>query len=193
MREFLVSNFLYLCFLDKKSKKRERTRCRRSRWTWSPSLLHGYTRNTPSDTEVHAAHQRRADRRTWPAEKHTQNHAKLGRTKELGGKTGVLAGLDLPWAGGGLKRGSDPHSGATVWVRGKAFKAESETADLWQPKWNENQTVLAATIHMPGRNGDLLEGSIRVRSLGQEDPLEKEMVTDSSILAWRIPMDGEAW
>ena len=27
----------------------------------------------------------------------------------------------------------------------------------------------------------------RVRSLGQEDPLEKEMVTHSSILAWKIP------
>ena len=27
----------------------------------------------------------------------------------------------------------------------------------------------------------------RVRSLGQEDPLEKEMVTHSSIFAWRIP------
>ena len=27
----------------------------------------------------------------------------------------------------------------------------------------------------------------RVRSLGQEDPLEKEMVTPSSILAWGIP------
>ena len=26
-----------------------------------------------------------------------------------------------------------------------------------------------------------------VRSLGKEDPLEKEMVTQSSILAWRIP------
>ena len=26
-----------------------------------------------------------------------------------------------------------------------------------------------------------------VRSLGQEDPLEKEMATPSSILAWRIP------
>ena len=26
-----------------------------------------------------------------------------------------------------------------------------------------------------------------VRSLGQEDPLEKEMVTQSSILAWEIP------
>ena len=27
----------------------------------------------------------------------------------------------------------------------------------------------------------------RVRSLGQEDPLEKGMATHSSILAWRIP------
>ena len=27
----------------------------------------------------------------------------------------------------------------------------------------------------------------QVQSLSQEDPLEKEMATDSSILAWRIP------
>ena len=27
----------------------------------------------------------------------------------------------------------------------------------------------------------------QVRSLGQEDPLEKEMATYSSILAWKIP------
>jgi len=27
----------------------------------------------------------------------------------------------------------------------------------------------------------------RVRSLGQKDPLVKEMITHSSILAWRIP------
>ena len=27
----------------------------------------------------------------------------------------------------------------------------------------------------------------QVRSLGQEDPLEKEMATYSSVLAWRIP------
>ena len=40
-----------------------------------------------------------------------------------------------------------------------------------------------------------------VRSLGQEDPLEKEIATHSSILAWKIPwrrslenpMDGGAW
>ena len=28
---------------------------------------------------------------------------------------------------------------------------------------------------------------MRVRSLGQKDPLEKEMAIHSSILAWRIP------
>ena len=33
-----------------------------------------------------------------------------------------------------------------------------------------------------------------VRSLGQEDPLEKEMATYSSILAWRIPwMEETGW
>ena len=31
----------------------------------------------------------------------------------------------------------------------------------------------------------------RDRSLGQEDPLEKEMATHSSVLAWRIPGMGE--
>ena len=32
-----------------------------------------------------------------------------------------------------------------------------------------------------------------VRSLGWEDPLEKEMAAHSSILAWKIPMDRGAW
>ena len=31
----------------------------------------------------------------------------------------------------------------------------------------------------------------RVQSLGQEDPLEKEMATQSSILAWEIPWTEE--
>ena len=32
-----------------------------------------------------------------------------------------------------------------------------------------------------------------VQSQGWKDPLEKEMATHSSILAWKIPMDGGAW
>ena len=31
----------------------------------------------------------------------------------------------------------------------------------------------------------------QVQSLGQEDPLEKEMATHSSVLAWRIPWTEE--
>ena len=31
----------------------------------------------------------------------------------------------------------------------------------------------------------------RVQSLGREDPLEKEMVTHPSILAWKIPWTEE--
>ena len=31
----------------------------------------------------------------------------------------------------------------------------------------------------------------RVQSLGQEDPLEEEMATHSSILAWKIPRTEE--
>ena len=30
--------------------------------------LHGYIRNTPSDTEVHAEHQLGVDTSTWPVE-----------------------------------------------------------------------------------------------------------------------------
>ena len=32
---------------------------------------------------------------------------------------------------------------------------------------------------------------IRLRSLGQKDPLEKEMSTHSRVLAWRIPWTEE--
>ena len=40
------------------------------------------------------------------------------------------------------------------------FKAENETADLWQPKWDENQTVLATAIHTQDRDVDPLEGAV---------------------------------
>jgi len=34
---------------------------------------------------------------------------------------------------------------------------------------------------------------MQIQSVSWEDPLEKEMTTHSSILAWRIPMDRGAW
>ena len=40
------------------------------------------------------------------------------------------------------------------------------------------------------KNPPLMQ-EIQVRSLGQEDPLEKEMATHSSTLAWKIPWTEE--
>ena len=42
---------------------------------------------------------------------------------------------------------SDLHIGAIVAVR-ETFEAESETADLWQPKWNEDQTAVPTAGHL---------------------------------------------
>ena len=76
---------------------------------------------------------------------------------------------------GELKQGSNPNVRATVGVRGETFKAESETADLWQPKWNENQTVLATAIHVPDRNAGPLEGTVAGSwSLGIVEQLQDE-------------------
>ena len=51
----------------------------------------------------------------------------------------------------------------------------------------------------PGLPGDsvvknlLAMQEMQVGSLGQEDPLVKEMAIHSSLLAWRIPGTGGAW
>ena len=40
---------------------------------------------------------------------------------------------------------------------------------------------------------DSKESTCNVGDLGWEDPLEKEMATQPSILAWENPMDRGAW
>ena len=65
---------------------------------------------------------------------------------------------------------------------------------MWQPSWfcieslpsSLTVTSLVSLVAQMVKNLPVMQGT-RVRSLGQEDPLEKEMVTHSSILAWRIP------
>ena len=60
--------------------------------------------------------------------------------KELVGKT-VLVGLDLPLAGGGTEAGvRSPHR-CNCLSQKRNIKAESETVNLWQPKWHENQSL----------------------------------------------------
>ena len=70
----------------------------------------------------------------------------------------MLVALDLPSAGGGTEAGvPSPYRGKCI--RGATFKAESEIADLWQPKWNEYQTDLAAYVQTPDRDAGLPEGA----------------------------------
>ena len=54
----------------------------------------------------------RTSAETSQEERNIQNHAKLGRMKELEGKTGVLVGRDLLSAGGETEAGvQSPHGG----------------------------------------------------------------------------------
>ena len=68
------------------------------------------------------------------------------------------------------------------------------TCGLWVLHWmrpmqgrRASQVVLVVK-NLPANSGDI---ETRVRSLGQEDPLEKEMATHRSILGWRIPWTEE--
>ena len=62
-------------------------------------------------------------------------------------------------------------------ARGVA-KSRTQLSDTWASQVALVVKKLAASA------GDM---ETWVRSLGREDPLEKQMVTHSSILAWRIP------
>ena len=48
-------------------------------------------------------------------------------------------------------------------------------------------------LGFPGGSGGKESAKTQILSLGWEDLLEEDMATHSSILAWRIPMDREAW
>ena len=60
----------------------------------------------------------------------------------------------------------------------------------WPGAWSE--LVWASLMAQMVKNLPAMQET-GVRSLGWEDPLEKEIATHSSILAWRIPVDRGAW
>ena len=53
-------------------------------------------------------------------------------------------------------------------------------------------SVLASLVAQMVKNSPAMRETW-VQSLGWEDPLEEDMATHSSILAWRIPVDRGAW
>ena len=72
------------------------------------------------------------------------------------------------------------------------FKAEGETADLWQPKWNENQAVLAQAIHTPDRDTEFGDCGVipgRGLLLTVERDIERRR---GRRLWWEIPVVGNS-
>ena len=66
--------------------------------------------------------------------------------------------MDKPSAGGGTEAGAQSSHQGNCLSQRVTFKAESETADLWQPKWNKNQTVLVVAIHTLERDAECGDG-----------------------------------
>ena len=75
---------------------------------------------------------------------------------------------------------------------GRSQRTDSQIVPEWRPPWSRHCfgtqfsqqrafLVVQKLKHLPPMR------ETQVQSLGREDPPEKEMVTHSSILAWRIP------
>ena len=136
-----------------------RTRGRRSRWTWSTCLsmdtsgIHPQTQKCMQNTSW----ERTGVPAQWKRIYRTMQNS-VGR-RNYGEKIRVWVGLDLPSAGGRIEAGVwSPYQGN--WVRGETCEVESETADLCQPKLNENQIVLVTAIHTLDREAGRLEGAV---------------------------------
>ena len=68
---------------------------------------------------------------------------------------------------------------------------------VWQPLSNHFSFVTVALVYRVSLVAQAIKHlpavqETQVPSLGQEDPLEKEMATHFSILAWEIPRTEEA-
>ena len=63
---------------------------------------------------------------------------------------------------------------------------------LSETKHNTRTTLRASLVAQLVKNLPAMQETW-VRSLGWEDSLKEGVATHSTILAWRIPMDGGAW
>ena len=75
------------------------------------------------------------------------------------------------------------------------FISPASPLGTWVDSWLAT-AMCFLTLGFPG--GSVVKNlptiqETQVQSLGWEDPLEEEMATHSSILAWKNPMDRGAW
>ena len=70
-------------------------------------------------------------------------------------------------------------------------KSESEVTQSQMPKFHKLGFPSGSVVKNPPAMQE--PQKTKVQSLGWEDPLKEGKATHSSILAWWIPMDREAW
>ena len=104
--------------------------------------------------------------------------------------------LSFPsWAG--PKPGILGLKGLVVWYWGQAWEGQrgpGSTGGSWHsagPTFNPPPILRMSLSDGSEVKNWLPKQQTQVRSLGQEDPLERETATHSSILAWRIPWTEE--
>ena len=71
-------------------------------------------------------------------------------------------------------------------VKQRSPTSSALAGGFFTPEPPEKAFLVAQTVKNPPEMWET-----QVRSLGQEDPLEKGMATHSSILAWRVPWTEE--
>ena len=97
-----------------------------------------------------------------------------------------------------LREHAGYHGGFPWWLSGKESTCQCKRHRFnpwvrkipWRRKWLPTPVFLASPVAQLVKNPPTMQETW-VQSLGGEDPLEEDMATSSSILAWRIPWTGE--
>ena len=111
----------------------------------------------------------------------------------------MLLGIDFP--GGSVVKKLPPRAGDAGSIPGSGkipWRRKWQPAPVFLPEESHGQRNLAGYSPWGCKESDMTERlhfttmlETGVRSLGGEDPLEKEMATHSGVLAWEIPWTEE--
>ena len=107
----------------------------------------------------------------------------------MGGKTGGGKWRDMEEK---QRKGEYGWKGVQEWRAGEIRRVREKAGQAWRRRyWKEAKYRKKAEAMGFLGGADSKDSACvwqtRVRSLGQEDPLEKEMTTHSSMLSWGIP------
>ena len=93
----------------------------------------------------------------------------------------------------GKKKKSEPVDEQSLWTATRPVSQGHTTSDGQSLVWTLESLTPAPRSYLVSQRVKNLPATeeTQIQSLGQEDPLEEEMATHSSIVAWRIPWTEE--